>query len=197
MALLCIETSTRRCSAALSNGGDVVSYRANDEGNHAATLAVYLDELMSDAHRRGLIPEAVVLSEGPGSYTGLRIGCAMAKGLCYGLHIPLMVLKTTQIIAARMEGKERVAMIDARRSEVYTATYDENLNELSPVEAKVLAPEVKQAWFAHEVQPDAEVMPRMVEMGLARTISGKDIAYYEPYYLKEFVAAPSHVKGLK
>lgn len=196
MILLSIETSTRRCSVALSRGAEQIAYRANDDGNHAATLAVYIDELLAVAREQGLRLDAIVLSEGPGSYTGLRIGTAVAKGLCYGMDIPLLTLPTTRIIAARMEGDERIAMIDARRNEVYTATYDAQLRPLTPIEAKILEPEVKKAWFDHEVQPDAAVMGQMVEMGLAHEVSGKDIAYYEPFYLKEFIAAPSHVKGL-
>lgn len=198
MTVLAIETSTSRCSAALCVDGVAVAVRQNDnDGNHARLLPTFVSELMVEMRAQGLKLDAVALSEGPGSYTGLRIGTATAKGLCYGLSIPLLAIPTTMVIAAQMEGDHRVAMIDARRNEVYTATYDADLHEIEPIRAEILEPEVKQAWFAHEVRPDAAIMGRLVQQGLARTIQGTDIAYYEPYYLKEFIAAPSHVKGLQ
>lgn len=197
MTLLSIETSTRRCSVALTSGAETIGYLASDEGNHAVALPTFVEQMLRLVREKSLTLDGIVLSEGPGSYTGLRIGTATAKGLCYGLSVPLLTLPTTMVIAAQMEGDRRVAMIDARRSEVYTATYDAELRALTPIEAKILEPEVKQAWFDHEVKPDASVMGELAERGLARTVSGTDIAYYEPFYLKEFVAAPSHIKGLK
>lgn len=200
MTILALETSTQACSAALIQDGRTVAvYRdgGDTKSNHAVLLPTYVESLLATVRSEGLRLDAVALSEGPGSYTGLRIATATAKGLCYGLNIPLLTLPTTLIIAAQMEGDERVAMIDARRDEVYTATYDADLNILSPIEAKVLEHEVKAAWFAHPVLPDAESMGLLCERGLAHRVEGTEIAYYEPFYLKEFVAAPSHVKGLK
>lgn len=198
MTVLTIETSTARCSAALCVDGVAVAVRRNDnDGNHAKLLPTFVQELMQEMRNKNLTLDAVALSEGPGSYTGLRIGTATAKGICYGLDIPLLAVPTTMVIAAQMEGERRVAMIDARRNEVYTATYDANLHELEPIRAEILEPEVKAAWFAHEVRPDAAIIGMLVEQQLAKTIQGTEIAYYEPYYLKEFIAAPSHVKGLQ
>lgn len=197
MIVLSIETSTKVCSAALCRDGEPIVVRQNQaDGNHAALLPRFVEEILSEAKSANLMPEAIALSEGPGSYTGLRIGTSTAKGLCYGLNIPLLTLPTTLVIAAGMEGDERVAMIDARRNEVYTATYDSNLQALTPIEAKILDPEVKRAWFENEVVPLAYRMGALCERGLARRVEGKEIAYYEPFYLKEFVAAPSHIKGL-
>lgn len=198
MTVLTIETSTARCSAAICVDGAAVAVRRNDnDGNHAKLLPTFVDELLGELRSRQLTLDAVALSEGPGSYTGLRIGTATAKGMCYGLDIPLLTIPTTMVIAAQMDGDRRVAMIDARRNEVYTATYDAGLHELEPIRAEILEPEVKAAWFAHEVRPDAAAMGQIVEQGLAKKIQGTDIAYYEPFYLKEFIAAPSHVKGLQ
>lgn len=197
MIILSIETSTSRCSAALSRDGVVLAERMQAEGaNHAALLPRYVEELLAVAREQKLRLDAVALSEGPGSYTGLRIGTSTAKGICYGLNIPLLTLPTTLVIAARMEGEERCAMIDARRNEVYTATYDANLQPLTAIEAKVIDPEVKRAYFANEIPPMASAMGELCERGLARRVEGAEIAYYSPFYLKEFVAAPSHVKGL-
>lgn len=176
----------------------MLAERIQAEGaNHAALLPVYVESLLAEAKSRNLRLDAVALSEGPGSYTGLRIGTSTAKGLCYGLNIPLLTLPTTLVIAARMEGDTRCAMIDARRNEVYTATYDADLQEISPIEAKIIDAEVKRAYFENELYPVASVMGTLCERGLARRVEGADIAYYSPYYLKDFVAAPSHVKGLK
>ena len=101
MTVLAIETSTHVCSAALAYDGGVVAARIDRyNGNHAKQLPVFIDELLQIARQKGLRPDAVALSEGPGSYTGLRIGTATAKGLCYGLNIPLVSIPTTEVLCA-------------------------------------------------------------------------------------------------
>ena len=196
MTILCIETSTQVCSAAVTIGGVPIAERVCREGaNHAQMLPVFVEELLAEVKAKGLRIEAVALSEGPGSYTGLRIGTSTAKGICYGLDVPLIPVPTLQVLcvaaasAAPVERRDvyLCPMIDARRMEVYTAVYDGDLQEVlnggDPVR------------FIGGIVPEAKYMGVLAEQGKA--LSGKEIAYYEPYYLKEFVAAPSHVKGLQ
>ena len=227
MTILCIETSTQVCSAAVTIGGEPKAERVWREGaNHARLLPVFVEELLSEVKAKGLRIEAVALSEGPGSYTGLRIGTSTAKGICYGLDVPLIPVQTLQVLCVAAASAAPVAcrdvylcpMIDARRMEVYTAVYDADLQVVEPVQAKVVEdggwlPEgevlyfgdgaakcqevlkgVGSARFIEGIVPEAKYMGVLAEQG--KRLSGKEIAYYEPYYLKEFVAAPSHVKGL-
>lgn len=231
MTLLSIDTSTRACSVALTIGGvPVATHLDRTDGNHARLLPVFIEQLLKEAAQRGLQPEAVVLSEGPGSYTGLRIATSTAKGLCYGMQIPLITLPTPLVLAASFAATQEVTnpcavlcpMIDARRMEVYTAQYDANLCARSEVEAKVIDSgsfadlltehemyffgdgamkcaetiSSEHAHFIDGIVPDAQHMGLLVENGMGRRIEGTEIAYYDPMYLKEFVAAPSHVKGL-
>ncbi|MGN1247314.1 MAG: tRNA (adenosine(37)-N6)-threonylcarbamoyltransferase complex dimerization subunit type 1 TsaB [Paludibacteraceae bacterium] len=228
MTILCIETSTQVCSAAVTIGGVPIAERVCCEGaNHAQMLPVFVEELLVEVKAKGLRIEAVALSEGPGSYTGLRIGTSTAKGICYGLDVPLIPVQTLQVLCVAAASVQPVEgtngylcpMIDARRMEVYTAVYDGDLQEVSPVQAKVVEDgawlpegevlyfgdgaakcqevlkEVDSARFIGGIVPEAKYMGVLAEQGKA--LSGKEIAYYEPYYLKEFVAAPSHVKGLE
>ena len=141
MTILCIETSTQVCSAAVTIGGVPVAERVCREGaNHAQMLPVFVEELLAEVKAKGLRIEAVALSEGPGSYTGLRIGTSTAKGICYGLDVPLIPVQTLQVlcvVAASVQPIEHTdvylcPMIDARRMEVYTAVYDGDLQEVSP-----------------------------------------------------------------
>ena len=137
--ILNIETSSVICSVALENAGDVIFHRESEESmQHASLLAPYVEEAMKTLDRRGEKLEAVAVSIGPGSYTGLRIGLSLAKGLCFSRDIPLIGISTLQILAVKAmfrnvvwEGDELlVPVIDARRDEVYTAVYDFALNEL-------------------------------------------------------------------
>lgn len=238
MTLLAIETSGLVCSAALLVGGVPVCTRAEAGGaNHARLLPRFVDELLAEARTRRLSLEAVALSEGPGSYTGLRIGSSMAKGLCYGLGIPLIAIPTPLVLCASYAahiGRQPAdapslpadpllcPMTDARRMEVYTALYTPDLRPVMPIQACVIdassfAERLAQspvvffgdgadkcrsvicspaARFVSGILPDAQHMGVLAEAGYGRTVSGKDIAYYNPFYLKDFVAAPSHVKGL-
>ena len=255
MTILCIETSTSVCSAAICKDGVPAKQCIHYEGsNHARLLPLYIDELLRYARENGLTIDAVALSEGPGSYTGLRIGTSTAKGLCYGLNVPLIPVPTLDVLceAAKdslcsvSEQSERsvsaavfIPMIDARRMEVYTAIFDSESkvesrkSEEERVRAVVveneesLYSEVNLAavctlsaqrsifyfgdgaakcqavltspnWhYLPNIVPEAQYMGAMVENSRQSAISHQQLAYYEPFYLKEFVAAQSHVKGLK
>lgn len=230
MTILCIETSTQVCSAALCRDEEVVVQYMNVSGsNHAQLLPRYVQQTLERLGNERL--DAVALSEGPGSYTGLRIGASTAKGLCYGRDIPLIVVPTLQVMTmsalrAMPEYANQVLcpMMDARRMEVYTATYqmvDGLLRELSPVKAQVV---VDDSWLPQDTEvicfgdgsnkcreilasehvhwlegviPQAQDMIRLALNNDAPRLHKEQLAYYEPFYLKEFVAAPSHVKGLR
>lgn len=139
--ILNIETSSSICSVAISREG-VVEFQMEDTSGmrHAERLAPFIDRCMEEVHRREMPLDAVAVSLGPGSYTGLRIGLATAKGLCFGLGIPLIGVDTLQLLAVKAmfrsmdwQGDEiLIPMVDARRMEVYTCAYDFALNELMP-----------------------------------------------------------------
>jgi tRNA threonylcarbamoyladenosine biosynthesis protein TsaB len=228
MTILCIETSTNCCSAAITIEGQAVASKENLEGaNHASELPIFIEQLLDTAREQGWRLDAVAFSQGPGSYTGLRIGAATAKGICYGLHIPLIPVDTLQIMCATAKDQQSnidgilCPMLDARRMEVYTAMYQFNdLEALSKVEAKIIdeqsfCEELKKqkiyffgngaekcktviqsehAQFIDGIIPQAKYMGALAEK--APQLDIKQMAYYEPFYLKEFIPAASHVKGL-
>lgn len=148
--ILNIETSTDCCSVALTHEGEILEERIEKQGmNHAKLLAPFADECLAYARARDLKPDAVAVSIGPGSYTGLRIGLSLAKGLCMGLNVPLIGVPTLQILAVKTmfrrfdwEGDELlVPMLDARRMEVYTAVYDFALNAIEEPHPLILEPD--------------------------------------------------------
>ncbi len=233
MTILCIETSTSVCSAAICKDGVPVKQCINYEGsNHARLLPLYIEELLSFAREQALSIDAVALSEGPGSYTGLRIGASTAKGLCYGLNVPLIPVPTLEVLCeAALENSEiriqksdiLIPMIDARRMEVYTSVMV-NGEWLNGERAKAVVVENEDSLYAGDedvyyfgdgaakcqkvfTKPNWHYVPGIVPqaMFLALTVGSpsvdrresKQLAYYEPFYLKEFIAAQSHVKGLK
>lgn len=139
--ILNIETSSKICSVAIGIDGHVEFHIESDEPmQHAAQLGVYVEKALEDIHRRELALDAVAVSIGPGSYTGLRIGLSLAKGLCFSKDIPLIGIPTLELMAVKAmfslkesEGDEiLVSMIDAGRMEVYTAAYDFRLNKIIP-----------------------------------------------------------------
>ena len=232
MTILCIETSTSVCSAAICKDGEPVKQCINYEGsNHARLLPLYIEQLLQLAREKNRTIDAVALSEGPGSYTGLRIGTSTAKGICYGLNIPLVPVPTLEVLceAARQHSAISsqpsdvlVPMIDARRMEVYTsvdgetkAVVVENEDSLIANSQQPLANShiyyfgdgaekcskifTKPNWhYIPSIVPEAQYVGVLAEKLIAdgKGLTAKDLAYYEPYYLKEFIAAQSHVKGL-
>ncbi|MDR0995958.1 MAG: tRNA (adenosine(37)-N6)-threonylcarbamoyltransferase complex dimerization subunit type 1 TsaB [Tannerella sp.] len=160
--ILHIETSTAVCSAALSKDGEVIASKASYEGpGHAALLGVFVKELLAEGERRGLKPEAVAVSQGPGSYTGLRIGTSLAKGLCFGRGLPLLAVPTLQLLASAAlkrpelpadEGLLLCPMIDARRMEVYAALYDRKLQRVRAPQADIVTADTYATFLAeHQV----------------------------------------------
>lgn len=225
--ILCIETGTDICSAALAQDGSLLSLRESEEGrDHARSLASFVDELLKENDLDADDLDAVAVGMGPGSYTGLRIGTSVAKGICYGAGKPLIGVSSLQSMAMTavedydagiiecddLDNVLLCPMIDARRMEVYTAVYDRFGNELSPVEAKIID-ETSFADFMTDKQlllfgggaaKCAEVIkrPNTVTASVAPSARGmvriaqekfdnaifEDIAYFEPFYLKEFIA---------
>ncbi len=227
--ILHIETSTDICSVALSEDGAVLFSKEDFNGpQHAVTLGVYIDEVLSMADSHAKPIDAVAVSCGPGSYTGLRIGASMAKGICYGRSIPLIALPTLKVMSvpvllmdALPEDALLCPMIDARRMEVYAAIYDRALNPVKEVSADIInadsyteyleqhpvyffgngAAKCKEfithpnARFIDGIQPLARWMfPLADRQYLDGTF--QDVAYFEPFYLKEFVATVAKNKVL-
>lgn len=228
MTILCIETSTNCCSAAIAINGEAKAIRANLTGaNHASELPLFVEELMNEARANSWTIDAVALSQGPGSYTGLRIGASLAKGLCYGLNIPLIPVDTLQILCkaalAQQLPQDAVLcpMLDARRMEVYTSMYTRECARMKDIEAKIIDEHAFEAELAEQAicffgngaekcqsvitSPNAhfiaDIVPQAQYMGAlaehAALLDVKQMAYFEPFYLKDFVPAPSHIKGLQ
>ena len=145
--ILNIETSTDVCSVAVSDNGQVVFNKEDHSGpNHAVKLGVYVDEALSFIDAHGIPLEAVAVSCGPGSYTGLRIGVSMAKGICYGRDVKLISIPTLELMAVPVligehpaeEDALIVPMLDARRMEVYAKVMDRALKEVRPIQADIV-----------------------------------------------------------
>jgi len=221
--ILHIETSTSACSVAVSEDGQNIFKKEDLKGpSHAVQLGVFVDEALSFADSHALPLDAVAVSCGPGSYTGLRIGVSMAKGICYGRNLPLIGLPTlkVQCVPVLLYHEELpddallCPMIDARRMEVYAAIYDRALNTVRDIAADIVdensyiefldkqpvyffgdgASKCKEkithpnAHFIDNILPLAGMMFPLAEKAIAEK-DFKDVAYFEPFYLKEFVAS--------
>ncbi len=145
--ILCIETSTTSCSIALAKNGQIIALKENNEGlNHSVLAAPYVEEILKEYNIEVENLDAVAVSMGPGSYTGLRIGVSLAKGLCYGANIPLISIPTLQALtinaAAKVNDPEAlyIPMIDARRMEVYSAVCKANGEQITDTEAIIVEP---------------------------------------------------------
>jgi tRNA threonylcarbamoyladenosine biosynthesis protein TsaB len=205
---------------ALSKNGKVKGLKEDNslEYSHAERLHVYIDEVLKTAQVSKNQLDAIAISKGPGSYTGLRIGVSAAKGLCFALNIPLISVPTLEALAHQIENPKGtiVAMLDARRMEVYSAIYDVKHNLVRSTEAEVLNPESyqdllerfsvyfigngvqktkaiithKNAQFVDNKLPSAKQMCAL-SFERFKTKDFEDVAYFEPFYLKDFIAIPS------
>lgn len=217
--ILHIETSTNVCSVALSENGTCLFSKSNAEGmNHAALLSVFIAEALEVLKSTGKHPDAVAVSSGPGSYTGLRIGVSTAKGLCYGYEIPLIAISTLEVLTAQalqvtknVENALFCPMIDARRMEVYAAFYDAKGSIKREISADIITSDSyadilasqpvyffgngadkckttlihSNARFIDNLVPLAENMISFAEQAFSEK-KFVDVAYFEPFYLKEF-----------
>lgn len=227
MAILCIETSGNICSAALSMGGDkILSSTVSTTGEHASLLTTAISNVVSEAGITYSALDAVAVSAGPGSYTGLRIGASTAKGICYANDLPLISVPTLEAIAEEIfrnsDAEYALPMIDARRMEVYCAIIDRKFQYISDTEAKILdetsfadilsshkialggsgAEKSRKvitspnASFIEEANAKAQYMVPLAEARFAKK-EFADVAYFEPFYLKEYVAIVSKNKVLE
>ena len=218
MALvLNIETATTNCSVSLSKDGETLILKEDYSAgySHAETLHVFIDEVFKTSKLKPMDIDAVAVSKGPGSYTGLRIGVSSAKGLCYALNKPLISIDTLKSLAhqVKIEDGFIVPMLDARRMEVYSAIYNSKLELHREIKAEVLTHESydillkankvyfigngvektrsliqhPNAIFVDGKLPSASEMAFLVEQKFKKSDT-EDVAYFEPYYLKDFVA---------
>ena len=228
--ILHIETATQICSVALSENNRVIATRSSDEKNaHSRVLTVFIKEILKQNNFKPEDLDALAVSMGPGSYTGLRIGVSTAKGLCFAIDKPLIAIGTLQAMAIGMAEKAGSSdalycpMIDARRMEVYSAIFDRGNKQVREIRAEIidedsfsgqlqtnqmifagdgaekckaiLSPD-PNAYFLDHFIPSAEFM---IKIAYEKFKAGKfeDVAYFEPFYLKDFIAGPPKVKGLR
>ena len=216
--ILCLETATKSCSVALAKDGDLLCFKheVSEKYSHSEKLTPFIEFVLQE---QGIAPsdlDAIAVSKGPGSYTGLRIGVSTAKGLCYALDKPLISISTLESMARAIQkqypNKVYCPMIDARRMEVYTAFFQAGI-QLTDIEAhivetdsfsKILAKEevlffgdgadkcqglIKDtnATFVTNIYPSAKDMIAIAENAFVEQ-KFENIAYFEPYYLKDFIA---------
>lgn len=218
--ILNIETSSKICSVALCEEGAVwYSLQSENEMDHAIKLAPFVDKCIRELNSAGKELDAVAVSMGPGSYTGLRIGLSLAKGLCFGMNIPLIGIPTLKLLAVKAmfsldffeEDLLFIPMIDARRMEVYTAAYNNRLEEVMKPEALIINEDSYLNFsdrtiimIGDGVQKAKEVLKLPVKKWIDKMPTAADmtalsyrdyineifldIAYSTPYYLKNFQA---------
>lgn len=231
--ILGIETATTVCSVGLWDGETVLGLKETSEHNsHSRVVAVFIEELLRETGTGKKQLDAVVVSKGPGSYTGLRIGVSTAKGLCYALDKPLIAINTLRAMAHGMKQLQvtskgdlpilYVPMIDARRMEVFSAIYNAELNPVRDTMAEIITHDSfndllqghhliiagdgadkchntlvhPNITYLHDFRVSAVYMQNPANESFE---SGKfeNTAYFEPFYLKDFIAGKPSVKGLK
>lgn len=234
MVLLCIETATQICSVSLSRDNEILGILESEEKNaHSRILHVLIDRLFKDNNMVVNDVDAIVVSKGPGSYTGLRIGVSTAKGLCYAVNKPLIAINTLEEMAYGMRDRLEkesiefnhsplfIPMIDARRMEVFLAIFDPNIKEVLPTIAQIISEESFsdyklnshlilggdgadkcKNYLRHEnityLDNFKASASYMIKPALEAFAAGhfENVAYFEPFYLKDFIAGKPRVKGL-
>lgn len=221
--ILNIETATKNCSVSLAKNGEVIAIKELNNGNysHAEVLHPFILEVLKEANMTSKKIDAVAVSKGPGSYTGLRIGVSAAKGLCFSFDKPLISIETLKSLACTISIKKGfiVPMLDARRMEVYAAVFNKKKEQIRETEAEIIdknsfseyleADKVfflgdgaskckeiithKNAVFIDSKFPSAKEMA-MSSYYKYKKNDTEDVAYFEPFYLKDFVAIPEKKK---
>jgi tRNA threonylcarbamoyladenosine biosynthesis protein TsaB len=222
--ILQIETATTSCSVALAKDGHVLGFKEVNQRNiHAEVITLFIEELLAAGELKYKDLDAIAVSSGPGSYTGLRIGISTAKGLCFALDKPLISVETLQAMAyGVINSKNRnldkdtllCPMIDARRMEVFTAVFTTDGNQVKPTSAEIIDRDSfrellatnKMLFFGDGAEkcqevlgdnPNVQIIPgftnsaiHLTQLALKkfRNKDFEDVAYFEPYYLKDFIA---------
>lgn len=217
--ILNLETATKNCSVSISQNGQTILCKEMAEAgySHAEKLHVFIEECIKESNISFKDLSAIAVSQGPGSYTGLRIGVSAAKGLCFALDLPLIAVDTLKVLASKLSISDGVIipMIDARRMEVYSAIFNSKLEKIREVQAEILTENsfeeisetihfvgdcaekaktvlTKSNFIFHEeiIYPSAN---EMSELSYKKFQENKleDVAYFEPYYLKDFMVTVS------
>ena len=218
--ILNIETSTTNCSVSLSNEGETLVLKEdyNTNYSHAESLHVFIDEVIKEANLKLSQINAISVSKGPGSYTGLRIGVSAAKGLCFSLNVPLISVDTLESLAHQLQVESGfiIPLLDARRMEVYASVYDNKYQNIRATEAEIITEtsfsdylETSKVYF---IGDGVEKIKTVINHPNANFIDGKmpssknmcilsfdkykksdfeDVAYFEPFYLKDFIGLKS------
>jgi tRNA threonylcarbamoyladenosine biosynthesis protein TsaB len=213
--ILNLETATKNCSVALAKEGKTIACKEIAEQNfsHAEKLHVFIEELLANYNLKFSDLNSIAVSQGPGSYTGLRIGVSSAKGFCYALNIPLIAVDTLQLLAKQIQIEDGIIipMIDARRMEVFTAIYNKNHQQIRNTQAEIIdensyqeisekmhlvgdGTEKFKNTLTHErfvfhsdvIFPSAKEMSQL-SFDKYKITDFVDVAYFEPYYLKDFL----------
>lgn len=228
--ILNLETSTTVCSVSLAKDGQLLAVKEqNGDYSHAENLTLFIEDVIQQADVKLFDVDAIAVSKGPGSYTGLRIGVSTAKGLCYSLNKPLIAISTLQHISLSIseDSQSHISglrslycpMLDARRMEVYCAMFDSLNNEIRPITAEIVDEHSfsdllnnnmiyffgdgaakcksvlsanKNAIFIDDIFPSAKNMISLSEQAFVNK-EFEDVAYFEPFYLKDFVAGKKKV----
>lgn len=221
--ILLLETATTTCSVALAQHGSIIALKEVNERNiHASHITLFIEEVMFAANKKYFDLQAIAISKGPGSYTGLRIGVSTAKGLCYALDIPLIGIDTIEAMASGFtesfnipDSSLLIPMLDARRMEVYTGIYQKDLSIVESVSAKIIdkdsfneyndqslflfgdGADKFRALFAD--QPEINFIDFSTSSSHLNALALKkfrdsdfeNLAYFEPFYLKDFLLTTS------
>ncbi len=222
--ILNIETATKNCSVSLSNKEEILAIKELNDGNysHSENLHVFIESILNSVDKSMSDIDAVAVSKGPGSYTGLRIGVSAAKGLCFSLEIPLISVSTLASLSHSITVEKDafiVPLLDARRMEVYSAIFDSQYHQIREVKAEVIestsfkeflemgkvyflgdgAEKCKEfikhnnAIFLDEYFPSAKQMA-VLSYTKYKKNDIEDVAYFEPFYLKDFLITTSKNK---
>ncbi|MBO6607854.1 tRNA (adenosine(37)-N6)-threonylcarbamoyltransferase complex dimerization subunit type 1 TsaB [Psychroserpens sp.] len=215
--ILSIETATTNCSVSLSYEGETLVLKEDNNVNysHAESLHVFIDDVIQSANIKKSQLNAIAVSKGPGSYTGLRIGVSAAKGLAFALDVPLISVSTLKALAMQqtVESGLIIPMLDARRQEVYSAVFDSGFNDVREIKAEIIGDDSFKTYleqdkvyfigsgvaktkaliqhynaiFIEEKLPSAREMSALA-YAKYKISDIEDVAYFEPFYLKDFIA---------
>ncbi|WP_265164753.1 tRNA (adenosine(37)-N6)-threonylcarbamoyltransferase complex dimerization subunit type 1 TsaB [Salinimicrobium tongyeongense] len=216
--ILCIETATTNCSVALENNGKLLALKEDYSNNysHAERLHLFIEEILRENEVEAKDLDAIAVSKGPGSYTGLRIGVSAAKGLCFALNVPLISIATLRSLALQVKQEKDgfiIPLLDARRMEVYTAGFTADYRKVFDTRAQILSEDSFSKYLENAavtfIGSGVEKFSKICTHPNATFIEGKlpsaaemtvlaaekfqkqkfeDVAYFEPYYLKDFMA---------